>query len=298
MTQTTSLHEPEPSPQASPAPAIPTLLTLIVAILAPMFLGITAGDIGLARAVALETMNAHRTENRADLLAVAQIIAYGLAALGSLSLSMADDISLSMALRLRNNASALTRSAEKHRAALVRDHCDGWTDDQPAFPMTSATGMVGEKENFSEAAVVAALEATRKLAAETQARMAAAEQLRVQSAPSTPPPAPIATTVTAPVTAPVAAPVAAPAAAPAAAPVTAPISAPMTPPVSAEERRNQMAWANAMINVAGDYTASLPNLPPLQHKTVSLRVAALVTTANDLLAGAPMPALPRLIIPR
>jgi hypothetical protein len=45
---------------------------------------------------AIGTVNAYRARNHADLIAIAQIIAFGPAALGSLSLSMADDISLSM----------------------------------------------------------------------------------------------------------------------------------------------------------------------------------------------------------
>ena len=59
-----------------------------------MFLGISGGDVRLARIAAIQTVTAYRAANDADLIAVAQIIAFGLAALGSLSLSMADDISL------------------------------------------------------------------------------------------------------------------------------------------------------------------------------------------------------------
>ncbi|MDR3533150.1 MAG: hypothetical protein P4L90_21655, partial [Rhodopila sp.] len=69
------------------------LSNLIVAFLAPMFLGVSAGDIGFARLAAIETVNAYQARNQADLVAIAQIIGFGLAALGSLSLSMADNIS-------------------------------------------------------------------------------------------------------------------------------------------------------------------------------------------------------------
>jgi hypothetical protein len=95
------------------------LMALIIALLAPMFLGVTAGDPNLARLAALETVTAYQARNHADLLAIAQIIAYGLAALGSLSLSMDDNISVSMALRLRGNANALNRSAEQNRRTLT-----------------------------------------------------------------------------------------------------------------------------------------------------------------------------------
>jgi hypothetical protein len=101
-----------------------------------MFLGVTAGDIALARMAALQTIDDYRAQNRADLMAVAQIVACGLAALGSLSLSMADEISLSMTLRLRGNAVALNRSAEQNRRALAKT--TGPAPYQPERPATSA----------------------------------------------------------------------------------------------------------------------------------------------------------------
>ena len=125
MTQTTTpTQKPRPNPSD-------ILMNLIVTLLTPMFLGVTA-DIALARMAATETINAYRAQNLADLIAIAQIIAYGLAALGSLSLSMADDLSLSMTLRLRNNANACSRSAEQSRRA--RGECFG---DKP-MPYPSA----------------------------------------------------------------------------------------------------------------------------------------------------------------
>jgi hypothetical protein len=107
MTQTPT----EPPPQAatrSDSPLHPSdiLMSLIVALLAPMFLSVTGGDIAYVRMAAIGTVNAYRIRKQADLIAIAQIIGFGLAALGSLSLSMADDISLSMTLRLRGNARA------------------------------------------------------------------------------------------------------------------------------------------------------------------------------------------------
>jgi hypothetical protein len=122
MTETTTnIQAPPPS----------MLLSLIVALLAPMFLGVTAGDVALARLAAMQTIDDYRAQNNADLIAVAQIVACGLAALGSLSLSMDDEISLSMTLRLRGNAVALNRSAEQNRRALANSH--GPTPYQPAM---------------------------------------------------------------------------------------------------------------------------------------------------------------------
>jgi hypothetical protein len=121
MTQTTTT-DTEAAPDAGTGRDIPIhptdiLIALIVACLAPMFLGASGGDVGFARMAAMETLNAYRARNQADLLAVAQIVGFGLAVLGSLSLSMAEDISLTMTLRLRGNANALHRSAEQLRRA-------------------------------------------------------------------------------------------------------------------------------------------------------------------------------------
>jgi hypothetical protein len=118
---TTSIKAPTEAIAAPSSPGIlpcDILLHLVVTLLAPMFLIDIDGDIKFARMAALETLNAHRARNHVDLIAIAQIIASGLAALGSLSLSMADDLSLSMVLRLRGNAVALNRVAEQNRRIL------------------------------------------------------------------------------------------------------------------------------------------------------------------------------------
>jgi hypothetical protein len=119
----------EPPQEAPPAPNIPPnpsdiLLTLIAALLAPIFFCVTNGDINLARMAAIETINAYRARDNTDLIAIAQIVGNGLAALSSLSLSMADDLSLNMTLRLRGNANACSRSAEQNRRAIRQNRID------------------------------------------------------------------------------------------------------------------------------------------------------------------------------
>jgi hypothetical protein len=135
-----------------------------------MFLGVCGGDIALAQAAALETVNDYRGQNRAGLLAVALIVAYGLAALGSLSLSMADDISSSMALRLRGNANALNRAAEQNRRALKHTLDDA---DRTPYPPTSEAGLQAlADENLAEDTLIAGVAAAQKLAALARARTA------------------------------------------------------------------------------------------------------------------------------
>jgi hypothetical protein len=137
MTETTT------QPRTEDPAAI--LMTLIIAFLAPMFLGVSGGNIALARMAAIETITAYRARNHADLIAVAQIIAFGLAALGSLSLSLADDMSVSMALRLRGNANACNRSAEQNRRTLREQPapmCEDTEDDTPVSLSPAAEAML------------------------------------------------------------------------------------------------------------------------------------------------------------
>jgi hypothetical protein len=77
-----------------------------MALVAPIFLGVTDGDLTLAGMAVIQTIDDYRAPNHADLTAVAQIIACGLAAVDSISLLMGGDISLSVILRLRGNAAA------------------------------------------------------------------------------------------------------------------------------------------------------------------------------------------------
>jgi hypothetical protein len=249
MTDTTTF----PQAEAATGPAFalhPTdvLTTLIVALLAPMFLGVSAGNIDYARMAAFETVNAYRARNHADLLAIAQIVAYGLAALGSLSLSMAGDISLSMTLRLRGNANALGRSAEQNRRAIRESRFDQPAPHQEDSPDAADTAPDPVQHQY-EADVAASLAATRKLVTESRSRSQDAELV------STPVP-------------------------------TIQASATLPQPT---EQQLQTLWAEAMIDVAGEFSASLLHLPAAERKTAWMRAAALSSCATQLLSGAAEP---------
>jgi hypothetical protein len=112
------------------------LTTLIATLLGPTFSAVCRGDSSLARRAATETVDAYRPRTHTDLIAIAQIIGFGLAALGSLGLSMAGDISVSRALRLRGNANACNRSAQQNRRALGKNHADAQppAQHQPEIP--------------------------------------------------------------------------------------------------------------------------------------------------------------------
>jgi hypothetical protein len=228
-------------------------MTLIVALLAPMFLGVTGGDVDLARLAAVETINAYRARNHADLIAVVQIIAFGLAALGSLSLSMADDISITMALRLRNNANALNRSAEQNRRVLresvvndlMQQHAEMSEEPDPGSPFPGETA--SEPEAFLSVA------AEQLLAAEAQERLCDPEENipTARAATSDKHPAPRGTS----------------------------------------DKRHREMWAIALVKEAGDITAGIPNLPAAEREAATIHAADLAATAHDLLYGEPMPQL-------
>jgi hypothetical protein len=169
MTEITTDVDPETESSLHP---FDVLATLIIALLVPIFLGVTGGNIGLARLAAIETLDAYRARNHADLIAVAQIVAFGLAALGSLSVSLADDNSLSMTLRLRGNAIACNRAAEQNRRALTGREASNrlptqrQAEAEPEIPPAFAEDTIPpEPDMFLNPA------AARLLATEAQARL-------------------------------------------------------------------------------------------------------------------------------
>ncbi len=247
MTQLTASPKP-----ASPAPAgllrpSDFLMNLIVSILAPIFLGVTGGDVNLARMAAIQAVNTYRVRHCADLIAVALIVAYGLAALNSLSLSFGEEVSLSMVLRLRNNANALNRSAEQNRRAMRRHVEPDVTEmmappEPPALPETPADAPEAEPFLSDAAEALLAAEARDRLSGPRP--QAAAEPV-----------------------------------APAADPVAE------TAGDAASEKRLREMWAIAMVKDAADITAGLPGLPPTERGAASVRAGMLASTANQLLTG-------------
>jgi hypothetical protein len=90
---------------------------ILATALTPVFHTATDGDVARARAAAIDTINADAPSDPSDLLPIAQIIAFGLAAPSSISLSTSEKISLM--LRLRGNAS-LNRGSDQCRRALSK----------------------------------------------------------------------------------------------------------------------------------------------------------------------------------
>ena len=248
------------------------LLNLVVTFLAPMFLPASGGNLGFARQAALHTVQDYQIEAHADLVTVAQIIAFGLAALGSLSLSMADNLSLSMTLRLRANANACNRSAAQNRQAL--------RGSEPRV-MTQA----GETA-LDEAAVLASVAAAQ----------AATLQALPPASPASPipiDPAPVgAATIGAPmvgtrVNQPAPHPVQPPAAVP---PPPLDTTAPRAASAISDSERQSM-WAASAARIAAELAAQLPDLPPTERRAATIKAAMLSSCAQNLLNGPPIPRL-------
>jgi hypothetical protein len=219
-----------------------------------------ADDLATRHIAALHAIDDYRARNHADLIAVAQIIGYGLAALGSLSLSMADDLSLSMTLRLRGNANACTRSAEHNRRAIRQNRDDDPLHHPAATPeiheswfTAPESGLQPEADFQPEFETFLSPDAERLLAAESKARLWG--------------PRPVADPQ---------APIAVPTATPTAAP-TATFEIP--------EDSDLRTQAIAMVKQALKIDAGIPHLPPAERAEAAYRVAELNSIANQLLAG-------------
>jgi hypothetical protein len=266
MTQTTQ-NSPTATDPAAPCHPGDVLISLIIALLAPIFLGVTGGDVPLARLAAMETVNDYRARNNTDLVAIAQIIACGLAALGSLSRSMADELSLSMTLRLRGNAVSLNRSAEQNRRVLraplpdtpdpiyavlaPEPEPEPALADAPAHAHAPAHGLAPAHAP-AQAQTQAQAEPEPFLSPAAEQLLAAESRARLEN------------------------------------PVHPILHAPGTPLKNAEQHPPG-TWAIAMANQASAITAGLPNLPPAERPTRSLRAAVLCGTANGLLTGSALP---------
>jgi hypothetical protein len=163
--------------ETTPLRPADVFMHLIVAFLAPMFLAVSGGDLHHARLAAIETVNTYRSRDPMDLLSIAQIVAFGLTTLSSLSLSLAEDLSLSMMLRLRGNATALNRATEKCRKALREAGPAG------LLPQHLPDPDAGGEEYLNEETVLANLSRAEHRIAEREAPAAA---------PQPPAPAPAA----------------------------------------------------------------------------------------------------------
>jgi hypothetical protein len=240
------------------SPATTRLMNLIIAVITPMFLWSSDGDIPLARLAAIETINEFRIIHRLSLFTVAKIVAFDLCTLSSLSQSMIEDVSILLALKLRNNANGLDRSSDRNRRHL-----------EDAQPVAEKIPDIGE---LTEDSLAASLANAQRAVAEATARLQADQP---QPAPQ-PSPAPAHTPP--------------PAATPT--PANLPQTTAATPITRTQNAEHQNAWANAMTNVAAEFQAGLKDLPPAERAREMLRINALTEVASNLASGATPPPVP------
>ena len=96
------------------------LMAFVLDLLAPFLMTGSITDIQRARLAITETIAAYQAQRQNELVTVAQILGFALAALDNLRLSMAADLSLSMKLKLRGNANALNRSSQHNTETLEK----------------------------------------------------------------------------------------------------------------------------------------------------------------------------------
>jgi hypothetical protein len=103
------------APIEEPSPLMAYLLAVLATLMAPAL-----PDVHRARLAAREAIAAHQARGAHEQMTIAQIAAFAVAALDTLRLSMPDDVSLSMKLKLRGNANGLNRSAHDNTQILER----------------------------------------------------------------------------------------------------------------------------------------------------------------------------------
>jgi hypothetical protein len=86
--------------------------------LALLFLSAAAGDPTKAHAAAIESLADYHPETASELRLAANIISFGLHALGALNQAAAPDMSLTKILRLRGSAVSLSRESHKAERRL------------------------------------------------------------------------------------------------------------------------------------------------------------------------------------
>ncbi len=270
---------------ATDLPPEDVLMHLVVTLLAPSFLATPGVDPVLARAAAAHTVSAHTASAHTvsahtgrhpiDLILNAQAAALGLAVLSSVSLSMADDLPISLILRLRGNAASLNRAADTCRRAMAGAQPEAAACPPPRRAFNPA----------AEAAIVTEVARSQAKAAAWQASLAS------QPVPG-PSPRPEPERPASPPT--IQAPMAAvdagskPRVAPDAATVK---STGAIPPADAirssnvADERRRSAWCSAMADVAAEMSTELVTLPPAERRAAGIRLAALSSTANTLISG-------------
>ena len=233
----------------SPLPLSP-LQDVILGLLTPLMLVGDRTDTAMARAAASQAVAAYPDPQDGCLVTIAQIIAFAVVALDSLRLSVAPLLSPSMQLRLRGNASTLSRAARDSGKAL----------DQMRQTAVWRTAIAEDPGPW------------QPRAGHQPPAMATPAEVRTgrgipEATPDTVPPdtAPLGTLP--PDTAP---------------PGTAPPVTPAAIPAGTIAAQNRLLWADAMQKAATELRSSAAIVSPARRQTDGLWIEALTTVAAEL----------------
>ncbi len=298
------------------------MMGVILTLIGPLLMAGGLTDPDMVRLAARQAIDKYRIGGQADLLAVSQLVGFGLSALDSLRLA-AGDVQEGMKIRLRGNANGLNRSWHRTNAVLVQQRQDP-DRDFGAAPDWAAIQSDAD-EAAGQAELMAALEETssRVQAAKAQPRAGQDATARQPDAEAPPRPEPPEPADCAPVIEAPAGPaeseracgartagartggtpggsVAAPARM--APPVdllsrwtaaTASHAAVHHPVHAAEEQERKRCWASAMTQVAHECSTNLAHLPPMERRLERIRIDALTAAARTLTGDEDRPAVPK-----
>jgi hypothetical protein len=225
-TQTPAKQTPAAQTPAAQTPAKQTndpLLAFILTVLTPLLQTNSAEQAGAA---ARQAIAAYQATAADQLVSIAQVIGFALVSLDNLRLSMPAAMSVAMKLKLRGNANALSRSAQRATATLECQRRDAAYPFQPIPPDPAPS----EPEPAS---------APTGQSPQILASLAAA-RLELQQAQAAP---------------------------------------------ASNDRRIDLSWANAMADVATEFTTALPHLLPAERSNQLRRIGALAQTARALTRG-------------
>jgi hypothetical protein len=94
------------------------LMEILPGLLAPLLMNGTVTDPARAHRAAEQAIAQYQPGTQGELVTISQIVAFALSAIDNLRLSMPDEVSLTMKLRLRGNANALNRASLQAVQAL------------------------------------------------------------------------------------------------------------------------------------------------------------------------------------
>jgi hypothetical protein len=103
---------------SQPVAITAAFLDKILALLAPLFLTAAGGDVEAAREAVRSSLACYNARSDGELRLAALIVAFGFGALDALSRAVDADLSFNQMMRLRSNATALSRAGHQNQAVL------------------------------------------------------------------------------------------------------------------------------------------------------------------------------------